>query len=208
VGERERGKFPSQPVPNPKGQFVIGSTSAPSYGQKHVQAITTLRSGRQVDNQVAMPKETIEAAKDEENYDKTERDLGPHTVVPTAKESPQKFVPKAPFPERLTAPKKGSKFEDVPIKVDKFYYPVDFIVLDTKPVMNVEIQIPVILGRPFLATTNALINYRTEVMKLSFGNMTVELNFLILAGSHLTMRGQKWMRNKRDSGRNCQRDKY
>lgn len=24
VGERERGKFPSQPVPNPKGQFVIG----------------------------------------------------------------------------------------------------------------------------------------------------------------------------------------
>jgi uncharacterized coiled-coil protein SlyX len=45
VGEIERGKFPSQPVPNPKGQFVIESTSAPSHGQKHVQAITTLRSG-------------------------------------------------------------------------------------------------------------------------------------------------------------------
>jgi hypothetical protein len=29
--------------------------------------------------------------------------------------------------------------EDVLIKVDKFYYPVDFIVLDTEPVMNVEI---------------------------------------------------------------------
>jgi hypothetical protein len=66
--------------------------------------------------------------------------------------------------------------EDVLIKVDKFYYPVDFIVLDTEPVMNVEIQIPVILGRPFLATANALINCRTGVMKLSFGNMTVELN--------------------------------
>jgi hypothetical protein len=46
VGEREREEFPSQPVPNPKGQFVIGSTSAPSHGQEHVQAITTLRSGR------------------------------------------------------------------------------------------------------------------------------------------------------------------
>jgi hypothetical protein len=57
MGERERGKFPSQPVPNPKGQFVIGSTSAPSHGQEHVQAITNLRSRRQVDNQVAMPEE-------------------------------------------------------------------------------------------------------------------------------------------------------
>jgi len=53
---------------------------------------------------------------------------------------------------------------------------VDFIFLDIEPVVNVEIQIPVILGRPFLATANALINCRTEVMKLSFGNMIVELN--------------------------------
>jgi hypothetical protein len=34
----------------------------------------------------------------------------------------------------------------------------------------------VILGRPFLAMANALINCRTGVMKISFGNMTVELN--------------------------------
>ena len=33
-----------------------------------------------------------------------------------------------------------------------------------------------ILGRPFLATANALINCRIRVMKISFGNMTVELN--------------------------------
>ena len=66
--------------------------------------------------------------------------------------------------------------EDVLIKVDKFYYPVDFIVLDTELAINVEIQVPIILGRPFLATTNALINCRIGVMKLSFGNMTVELN--------------------------------
>ncbi|XP_038981148.1 uncharacterized protein LOC120110398 [Phoenix dactylifera] len=32
------------------------------------------------------------------------------------------------------------------------------------------------LGRPFLATSNALINCRNGVMKLSFGNMTLELN--------------------------------
>jgi hypothetical protein len=66
--------------------------------------------------------------------------------------------------------------EDVLIKVDKFYFPVDFIVIDTKPIHDVANQIPVILGRPFLATANALINCRTGVMKISFGNMTVELN--------------------------------
>ena len=66
--------------------------------------------------------------------------------------------------------------EDVLIKVDKFYFPVDFIMLDTEPVQNVESQIPVILGRPFLATANALINCRMGVMKISFGNMAVELN--------------------------------
>jgi hypothetical protein len=36
--------------------------------------------------------------------------------------------------------------EDVLIKVDKFYFPVDFIVIDTKPMHNVGSQIPVILG--------------------------------------------------------------
>jgi hypothetical protein len=40
----------------------------------------------------------------------------------------------------------------------------------------IEIEIPMILRRPFLATANALINCRSGVMKISFGNMTVELN--------------------------------
>jgi hypothetical protein len=66
--------------------------------------------------------------------------------------------------------------ENVLIKVDKFYYPVDFIVLDTEPVPYPDKQIPVILGRPFLATANACINCRTGVMKISFGNMKIRLN--------------------------------
>ena len=66
--------------------------------------------------------------------------------------------------------------ENVLIKVDKFYFPMDFIVLDIKPVQNVGSQIPVILEWPFLTTANTLINYRTRVMKISFENMTVELN--------------------------------
>jgi hypothetical protein len=66
--------------------------------------------------------------------------------------------------------------EDVLIKVDKFYFLLDFIVLDTELVQVVGSEIPVILGRSFLATFNALINCRSGVMKISFGNMTMELN--------------------------------
>ena len=48
--------------------------------------------------------------------------------------------------------------------------------MDTHPVSNSKAQIPVILGRPFLATSNAIINCRNGVLKLSFGNMTLEMN--------------------------------
>ena len=48
--------------------------------------------------------------------------------------------------------------EDVLIQVDKFYYPVDFVVLDTEPAAVGTNYVPIILGRPFLATSNAIIN--------------------------------------------------
>jgi hypothetical protein len=66
--------------------------------------------------------------------------------------------------------------EDVLVQVDRFYFPVDFIVLDTQPIAQSSTDIPVIFERPFLATSNALINCRNRIMKLTFGNMTVELN--------------------------------
>ncbi|KAF5454845.1 hypothetical protein F2P56_024479 [Juglans regia] len=37
-------------------------------------------------------------------------------------------------------------------------------------------QVPVILGRPFIATSNALINCQSRVLKLTFRNMTLEMN--------------------------------
>ena len=74
--------------------------------------------------------------------------------------------------------------EDVLVKVDKFYYPVDFVVLDTEPIENGPNHVPIILGRPFLATANAIINFRNGVMQLTFGNMTLELNIFHLNNKH------------------------
>ena len=75
--------------------------------------------------------------------------------------------------------------EDVLIQVDKFYYPVDFVVLDTEPVAVGANYVPIILGKPFLATSNAIINCRNGVMQLTFGNMTLELNMFRLSKKHM-----------------------
>ena len=70
--------------------------------------------------------------------------------------------------------------EDVLVKINKFYYPVDFVVLDTEPSSNEPNHVPIILGRPFLATANAIINCRNGIMQLTFGDMTLELNIFHL----------------------------
>ncbi|RVW21445.1 Pro-Pol polyprotein [Vitis vinifera] len=57
--------------------------------------------------------------------------------------------------------------EDVLVQVDNFYYPVDFVVLDTDPTVKETNLVPIILGRPFLATSNAIINCRNGLMQLT-----------------------------------------
>jgi hypothetical protein len=44
--------------------------------------------------------------------------------------------------------------ENIPIKIRDFFVPVDFMVLDMQP----DSKLSVILGRPFLSTTNAHID--------------------------------------------------
>ena len=61
--------------------------------------------------------------------------------------------------------------EDVLIQVDKFYYPVDFVVLDTEPPAVGANYVPIISGRPFLAISNAIINCRNGVIQLTFRNI-------------------------------------
>ena len=52
--------------------------------------------------------------------------------------------------------------EDVLVKVDKFIFLVDFIVLD----MEEDRDIPIILGTPFIATGRAMIDVQKEELKL------------------------------------------
>ena len=80
--------------------------------------------------------------------------------------------------------------EDVFVKIEKFYYPVHFVVLDTEPIASEPNHVPIILGRPFLATSNAIINFRNGIMQLTFGNMTLELNIFHLHNKHELIENQ------------------
>ncbi|RVW72117.1 Transposon Ty3-G Gag-Pol polyprotein [Vitis vinifera] len=76
--------------------------------------------------------------------------------------------------------------EDVLVQVDNFYYPVDFIVLDTDPAVKEANLVPIILRRPFLSTSNAIINCRNGLMQLTFGNMTLDLNIFYMSKKQTT----------------------
>ena len=62
--------------------------------------------------------------------------------------------------------------EDVLVKVDKFIFPIDFIILD----MEEDKEIPIILGRPFLATGKAMIDVQRGELKLRVQDDEVKFN--------------------------------
>ena len=91
MGERDKGKLPSQPMPNPK-VFPIGNSSSQAHGQEHLQVSVTLRSGRQVDNLVVEPEVDLAGQEGEESGNKEERDAKPSTATSIVKDPPRSFV--------------------------------------------------------------------------------------------------------------------
>ena len=64
--------------------------------------------------------------------------------------------------------------EDVLVTVGKFVFPVDFIILD----MEEDSQVPLLLGRPFLATGAALIDMQKGVLTLRVGEEAAAFNLI------------------------------
>ncbi|RVW77412.1 Retrovirus-related Pol polyprotein from transposon 297 [Vitis vinifera] len=272
----EKGKFPSQPHQNPKGIHEVESKDEDSSKVRDVQAIITLRSGKEVHqpehDQRKAKEDKADRKEEKKNEQKGKEVQMKESIIPSMDEEPQillkegmmkKHMP-PPFPQALRGKKPiknaseildvlrqvkvniplldmikqvptYAKFlkdlctvkrglnitkqaflteqelglgelkptsitlsladrsvkiprgviEDVLVQVDKFYYPVDFVVLDTDPIVKGINYVPIILGRPFLATSNAIINCRNGVMQLTFGNMTLELNIFHLCQKHI-----------------------
>ncbi|XP_021751227.1 uncharacterized protein LOC110716884 [Chenopodium quinoa] len=64
------------------------------------------------------------------------------------------------------------KVEEIPLRVGKFTFPVDFYVQE----MDEDERIPIILCRPFLATSKAIINVKEGKMTLKVDNDSIEFD--------------------------------
>ncbi|RVW67250.1 hypothetical protein CK203_063325 [Vitis vinifera] len=80
----------------------------------------------------------------------------------------------------------GASVNLLPYSVYKQLGLGNFIVLDTDPTVKEANLVPIILGRPFLATSNAIINCRNGLMQLTFGNMTLDLNIFYMSKKQTT----------------------
>ncbi|XP_070020546.1 uncharacterized protein [Nicotiana sylvestris] len=71
--------------------------------------------------------------------------------------------------------------EDVLVWVDKFVFPIDFIVVK----MEENKEVPLILGRPFIATGRAILDIQERKLMLRVGEETVTFKM------DIKMRAQK-----------------
>jgi len=55
--------------------------------------------------------------------------------------------------------------EDVPVKVGEIYIPADFVVMEIEE----DNQVPILLGRPFLATAGAIIDVKHGKLAFNVG---------------------------------------
>ena len=62
--------------------------------------------------------------------------------------------------------------EDVLIKVEKFIFPIDFVVIDIEE----DKKVSLLLGRPFLATRATLIDVKKGELTLRVGNEAMHFN--------------------------------
>ena len=98
---QEKGKFPAQTQPNPRGVYEIGYASNPAPRMDEVKAIISLRGGRQVDQLVPKPIEET----------KKEKEVEPEHIV-IKEDSMMKNMP-PPFPQALKGKKKTSNQTEI-----------------------------------------------------------------------------------------------
>ncbi|RVW86038.1 Retrovirus-related Pol polyprotein from transposon 297 [Vitis vinifera] len=160
---QEKGRFPSQPHQNPKGIHEVETheENLHSHDWRKVVEKALLDLGASVN---LLPYSVY-------------KQLGLGELKPTSIT--------LSLADRLVKIPRGV-IEDVLVQVDNFYYPVDFVVLDTDPTVKEANSVPIILGRSFLATSNAIINCRNGLMQLTFGNMTLELNIFHMSKKQIT----------------------
>nr|GMC62954.1 uncharacterized protein LOC109166929 [Ipomoea batatas] len=165
---------------------VTGKLPAcPENPREHVNAIVT-RSGKKLEepplpaDKLTKAKFTIPCVIGGSTINRSLCDLGASVnVMPLSlckklnlgEPQPVEFT--LQFADRSTKNPIGI-LEDVPVRVDKYFVPCDFVVMDIRE----DPYTPIILGRPFLATTGEIIDARKGSMIVDFGEEKVAFNVL------------------------------
>ena len=105
---REEGKLPSQPISNPKGQFMVESSNTLEPFSEHVKSIMTLRNGKVIE-QASKSNKTDPKPSTESEPSKTKADqkVGDEPITPEPL-----YLPKVSFSEALKAPIPADKKEE------------------------------------------------------------------------------------------------
>jgi len=100
IGEKEKGTFPSQPVANPKDARSTSSSPA------QINTIHILRFGKEIDNHVVMPDQTIsflpKAVISSSGSDKSKEKEAEQVTEPL-------YEPLTPFPNKLRQKKHSAQ---------------------------------------------------------------------------------------------------
>jgi len=65
--------------------------------------------------------------------------------------------------------------EDVLVRVKHFIFPTDFVVMD----ISKDIDIPVILGRPFMLTTSCIVDTGRRKLELGFEDQKIDFDLFV-----------------------------
>ena len=93
---QEKGKFPSQPQQNPKGQYNLSASGSGSQHMDQVKSVTTLRSGKVIEKPVLEPCEKEDELVSE----------GKERVEPEHCKEETDSPPALPFPHAMTKQRK------------------------------------------------------------------------------------------------------
>ena len=99
---QEKGKFPSQTQPNPRGVHELSSSSEPTSRIDEVKAVITLRSGKEVEQPIPKP---AEEGTEEKEVEPKEKEAEPEKII--IKEDAMKKSTPPPFPQALKIKKKA-----------------------------------------------------------------------------------------------------
>ncbi|KAL4348547.1 hypothetical protein GQ457_17G018920 [Hibiscus cannabinus] len=72
------------------------------------------------------------------------------------------------------------KIEDILVRVEKFIFPIDFLILDCET----DEHGPIILGRPFLATGRVMIDFEKGELALRVDEEQVKIKVFIVSGQY------------------------